>query len=61
MVNLYASYLSVIRNGRNKIKLSHKEVFSLKFKQLICLIKKFRLSLRFYIDNYYLICNKKEK
>ena len=29
------------------------EVFSLKFKQLICLIKKFSLSLRFYIDNIF--------
>ena len=27
--------------------------FSLNFKQLICLIKKFRLSLRFYIDNIF--------
>ena len=61
MVNLCASYMSDKRNGRNLQKMGSDKVFSLNFKQLICLIEKFRLSLRFYIDNYYLICNKKEK
>ena len=35
--------------------------FSLNFKQLICLIEKFSLSLRSYIDNSYLIYNKRDK
>ena len=61
MVNLCASYMSDKRNGRNLQKMGSDKVFSLNFKQLICLIEKFGLSLRFYIDNYYLICNKKEK
>ena len=35
------------------LKFIGEELFSLKFKQLICLIKKFSLSLRFYIDNIF--------
>ena len=53
MVNLYASM------NRGKIPVIFLSFlmtvisFSLNFKQLICLIKKFRLSLRFYIDNIF--------
>jgi len=53
MVNLYASGKSDISYGRISIILRHEKVFSLNFKQLICLIEKFRLSLRFYIDNFF--------
>ena len=53
MVNLYAIAKYNNLYGRISIKIADNEVFSLNFKQLICLIKKFGLSLRFYIGNIF--------